>query len=227
MASTRHLTLEEKGAYSELLDHHFLHGSIPTDMKRIGAILGVSTQKARKTWASLAKFFYEKDGAFFQKRMVKELTKAAEISEKRANAARAKWDANAHANAHANADNNSQLTINNKDITPLVRTATRFDEWWDAYALKKNRKKALAIWKRRKLDSMADELIADAMKRHEHDDDWKRGFQPHPTTYLNGDRWNDELTTSRPGTDRQTTRETDLQRAERKIREADARDRLA
>ena len=78
-----------------------------------------------------------------------------------------------------------------------VRTATRFDEWWDAFANKKNRKGALKIWKQRNLDTIADDLIADAQKRHREDGQWLRGFQPHPTTYLNGDRWEDELEPAR------------------------------
>jgi uncharacterized protein YdaU (DUF1376 family) len=219
IAATQHLTLEELGAYDRLLDFHFLHDSIPSDIKRIALIIGASSQKTRKLWQVLSQFFYEKDGAFFNKRMVKEIAKAAEISTKRSEAAKKKWAASADASADAIADTTHNPQPTYKDKTPNVQTASRFDEWWDAYDLKKNRKKALEIWKRRKLDGMADELIADAQNRHQHDADWKRGFQPHPTTYLNGDRWNDELATPRQGTNRPVVRETAHERSQRIIRE--------
>jgi len=219
ISATQHLTLEEVGAYNRLLDFHFLHGSVPTDIKRMALIIGASSQKTRKLWQVLSQFFYEKDGAFYNKRMVKEISKATEISDKRAKAAQKRWDANADANGDASADTtyNLQPTVKNK--THTVRTATRFDEWWDAYANKKNRKGALAIWKRRKLDNIADELIADAKRRHAHDDAWKRGYQPHPTTYLNGERWNDELTQARQNPGKPPVRESAHERSQRIIQE--------
>lgn len=219
-ADTADLTLEEFGAYQRLLNFHFLRDSIPSDIKRISLILRVSPQKARKLWSVLSQFFHEKDGAFYQKRMQKEIAKGIEKSQKLADAGRlgglAKAKANAKANAKAIPQPQPQL---HKDKTPSVQTASRFDEWWDAYDLKKNRKGALAIWKRRKLDNLADELIADAIHRHANDGGWKRGYQPHPTTYLNGDRWNDELTQARSGANGTPVRETAHERSQRIIRE--------
>ncbi len=74
-------------------------------------------------------------------------------------------------------------------------TCVRFDEFWEAYPRdrRRDKKKAQATWKRRKLDNMADLIINDVKNRVENDDQWKRGFSPMPTTYLNGDRWEDEL----------------------------------
>lgn len=71
----------------------------------------------------------------------------------------------------------------------------RFEEFWLAYPRdrRRDKKKALATWKRRNLDSMADLIIADVKNRVDNDDQWIRGFSPQPTTYLNGDRWEDEL----------------------------------
>ena len=36
------------------------------------------------------------------------------------------------------------------------------------------------------------DLISDAKARHT-SRQWREGFQPHPLTYLNGERWNDEM----------------------------------
>lgn len=69
----------------------------------------------------------------------------------------------------------------------------RFDDWWAVYPKHVKRKGAEAAWKRRKLDSIADRLIADVLNRMANDDNWLRGYVPDPTTYLNQDRWTDDV----------------------------------
>ena len=49
------------------------------------------------------------------------------------------------------------------------------------------------MWKSRKLDSKADEIIEDVKARQEEDGRWLGGFVPDPTTYLRGSRWEDEF----------------------------------
>lgn len=71
-----------------------------------------------------------------------------------------------------------------------------FDAWWAAYPKKVGKKPAKAIWNRRKLGKMADELIRDVKVRAATDDGWKRGYVPNPATYLNQDRWDDAIRTS-------------------------------
>lgn len=68
---------------------------------------------------------------------------------------------------------------------------SRFIEFWMTYPNKKGRKAAEAIWKRRKLDSRCDELIAHVRTMQATDVDWLRGCAPMGSTYLNGDRWED------------------------------------
>ena len=94
-ADTADLNLEEIGAYIRLLDFHFLNDSIPTDIKRTASILRVSPQKTRKLLHVLMRFFYEKDGRLFQKRMVQIIEQGIEISEKRAQAGKKGGEANA------------------------------------------------------------------------------------------------------------------------------------
>ena len=66
-----------------------------------------------------------------------------------------------------------------------------FDRWWSIYPKKVGKKPAQTAWKRIKPD--ADVLIADIQERLARDDQWKRGYVPNPTTYLNQERWTDEL----------------------------------
>ena len=107
-----------------------------------------------------------------------------------------------------------------KEKKNTTSTATRFDAWWKAYPKKIEKKKALEIWKRRKLDRIADIIIADTEQRPTACEKWKAGYIPNPTTYLNGDRWDDEYETNRSQQNGNSQRETPVQRRNREAREA-------
>ncbi len=79
-------------------------------------------------------------------------------------------------------------------------TAAGFDEFWAVYPKKRKKKTALEIWRRKKPDASA--LIADVRTRLAADKQWLKGFVPDPTTYLNGELWNDDMgdSTSAPKT---------------------------
>lgn len=83
---------------------------------------------------------------------------------------------------------------------PIGRQADRFSDFWTVYPKHVKRKPAEAKWKAKRLDSRADEIIADVRNRLRADKRWLDGFIPDPTTYLTQERWCDELpaTTSPP-----------------------------
>lgn len=72
-----------------------------------------------------------------------------------------------------------------------------FDAWWEVYPRKAKKKPAREVWKRKRLDPMTDVLIADTQRRQQSDRRWLDGFVPDPTTYLNQERWTDEIDTRR------------------------------
>ena len=72
-----------------------------------------------------------------------------------------------------------------------AREEQDFEDWWTVYPNKVGKKPAKAIWLRIKPDKAV--LIADAEKRLREDNKWREGFICNPTTYLNQERWNDEL----------------------------------
>jgi len=60
--------------------------------------------------------------------------------------------------------------------------------------VKKSKAQALKSWDRQKLDPMADQLIAILKNQKATDSQWREGFGiPHPSTYLNNQRWEDEI----------------------------------
>lgn len=67
-----------------------------------------------------------------------------------------------------------------------------FDEFWNAYPRKIAKRKVFSIWKRRGLSKYLPKMlmfIGKAIKTKQ----WLDGYIPHPTTFLNGDRWEDDL----------------------------------
>lgn len=68
-----------------------------------------------------------------------------------------------------------------------------FDRFWEVYPKKIAKKPARAIWQKIKPD--AGVLIADVKERSARDSKWLDGYIPNPTTYLNQERWNDEINT--------------------------------
>jgi len=69
----------------------------------------------------------------------------------------------------------------------------RFEEFWSVYPKKDEKKECKKKWAARKFDDIADFLIADVKNRVKNDSKWIDGFAPLPKTYLNGDRWEDDI----------------------------------
>ncbi len=75
-----------------------------------------------------------------------------------------------------------------------VEAGSRFEDFWAVYPRREVKKEAYRIWIRRGLDRIADQIIADVQARK--GNVWtERRYTPMPTTYLNGDRWLDEVPT--------------------------------
>jgi phage replication O-like protein O len=71
----------------------------------------------------------------------------------------------------------------------IKQNMSDFDSFWSAYPTKVEKKKSLAAWKKAKPNIT--EVLA-ALAWQVKSKKWIDGFIPNPTTYLNGERWNDE-----------------------------------
>ena len=78
-----------------------------------------------------------------------------------------------------------------KGQTP--KAPDRFADFWSVYPKRVKKAEAKKKWKAKRLDDKADEIIADVEKRKRSDGRWLDGFVPDPTTYINGERWDDEI----------------------------------
>jgi uncharacterized protein YdaU (DUF1376 family) len=84
------------------------------------------------------------------------------------------------------------------DRTPVVPKSEsairgRFDAFWAEYPNKKAKGAAWNAW--RKLAPTTDHTaqMIDAIRAQRHSREWREGFIPHPATWLNQERWSDEI----------------------------------
>lgn len=82
-----------------------------------------------------------------------------------------------------------------------VRQRDQFAAFWAKYPRKEGKKKAWEKWLRLNPDRALFVAIMSGLDAHKRSEQWRRGVIPHPTTWLNGARWEDELTPP-PSSDR-------------------------
>lgn len=70
-----------------------------------------------------------------------------------------------------------------------------FLDFWRAYPRKESRDKAIKAWLRLAPDEELQRAILAALERHKRCPQWTKDngqYIPHPTTWLNGRRWEDQ-----------------------------------
>ena len=59
IAQTRHMSLDERGAYMELMGQSWLTGPLPTDAKRVATMLSITAEKFEAIWPAIRPFWVE------------------------------------------------------------------------------------------------------------------------------------------------------------------------
>lgn len=72
-----------------------------------------------------------------------------------------------------------------------------FDEWWSLYPKKVAKKACKQKWRVKGLEEKAPSLLAKLKSQIATDAQWKAGYAPNPLTYLNQERWQDEIQSQR------------------------------
>lgn len=78
----------------------------------------------------------------------------------------------------------------------------RFSRFWEVYPRHTARSAALKAWMRIKPDDALMAIMLDAVEKQKRSDQWTRddgAYIPHPATWLNQQRWTDELPAAKPG----------------------------
>lgn len=83
-----------------------------------------------------------------------------------------------------------------KDEKPVCDTDTGFERFWTAYPRKEGRKDAERAWAKLSPSPELVETILAAVERRKTTEQWTKEngrYIPKPATYLNGERWTDEI----------------------------------
>jgi uncharacterized protein YdaU (DUF1376 family) len=120
LADTRHLSLEEHGAYLQLLLIAWrTEGcALPNDDARIARMLGVTPKKWAKLKPSIMAFWELTDAGWQQKRLLKERRFVAKKSEQNAESANARWNAKSLENNGADDANAMRTQCGNDAPSP-------------------------------------------------------------------------------------------------------------
>lgn len=92
-----------------------------------------------------------------------------------------------------------------KKKTTTAQECPFFDKFWEEYPRKIDKQRAKKIWLRDSLGNGHFDEIMNGLKRAKDSDQWMRSdgrFIPHPTTWLNGCRWEDDYGVDAPDYER-------------------------
>jgi uncharacterized protein YdaU (DUF1376 family) len=217
LAATLHLTMEQDGAYGRLMDWYYSNERPIPDSKR--TVIGrATTRKERSAIDFVLNEFFDRteDGTgWIQKRIESELSKATpKIEAARENGKKGGRPPKQKPSGFPEKNpvgfqNETQTEPSAKaPQTPIyiqeqeqeqnhvqqaARSVNRFPEFWAVYPLKKGKAAAERRWRDRKLDAIADRIIADVRLRSSRDRQWLAGYIPHGSTYVNGSGWEDAI----------------------------------
>lgn len=214
---TAHLSLLEHGVYTLLLDRYYAtEQGIPVDQAHRLARARTDEERAAVD-VVLAEFFHIEENpsgsVWVNSRVEEELAKArARINAARENGKKGGRPPKVREiNPDQTPDKPSGFSVGSANETqpkahqtpdtrhqkeqqhvqpPAARS--RFDEFWALYPVKRGKAAAHKTWQKRKLDAMADTIIAHVQRMQREDDCWLRGYIPHGSTYINGSGWEDE-----------------------------------
>jgi uncharacterized protein YdaU (DUF1376 family) len=216
--ATAHLTFAEDAAYRRLLDHYYSTGKLPANAEILLRICrAISCDEQTAVAKVAAEFFREEDGFLVQDRAAAEINKSLYLSGIRSDAGKRGADktnsksagktpatdaANMPANTPAIADTTTTTTTSSKQhraASPHGVVAKGepegFNTFWSVYPRKVARQEAVKAWQKLNPDAGLQQGIFNALANQTKSEQWRRDagkFIPHPGTWLNGRRWEDQ-----------------------------------
>jgi len=209
------MTVEEQGAYRNLLDEaHLRGGALPLDERILAKACGDAFIWKRVRNNVMARFVEYPDGWHNE-------TLDGVISESKRRATkqrdyrnRGNGQGNVQGNGSGNAVGNDDGNDIGNQLRPPVpvpvpisssgsgsektldRLRDRFDAFWDVYPRKVGKDAALKEWLKHAPDAALTEAIIAAVNAQKFSPNWQKDggqFIPHPRTWLHQGRWQDEV----------------------------------
>lgn len=209
------LSMLEHGAYTLLLDACYDRERFPTLEEAIDWCWARNKEETDAVELVLRKFFDFVEGRYVQARIQDEISayhatalKNKEIAENREAAKRTKREQSDTKRApvvHESAPNQEPLTTNHEPInqkhTSQATAEDLFPRFWALYPRKQDKAKAQKAWAKLKVSDDLFAVITRGLAAQVVSADWiKEGgkYIPMPTTWLNGQRWEDEVPAPAP-----------------------------
>jgi uncharacterized protein YdaU (DUF1376 family) len=218
-AEVRLLTLEQRGAYIDLLAYCWERDGLPTDAEKLRKLIGATSKEAARVLPAVLPFFTESDGLYRNGKLDKVREKSDNHSAKQSARAKSRWDKEknatalptrmpacnaliADADANAVEDSNTSPARGRDLAFPkpandlLGERCPSFVAFYSAYPKKSGRRDAYAAWHKLHPSAELQETInqhVDAMKGTW---DWRKEdgqYVPSPAAYINKARWTDEI----------------------------------
>lgn len=216
------MSLKECGAYIKLLCLCWQEESITSDPQRLANMVGVSRREFQKLWPALEPCFIEEGATLRHGRLDLERGKQAAYREQQrlkglasavARSTGRQPDSNHGSTAvqpDTEPDGNQDSTERQPSSQPKTKspisdlsttyekkvlTYDRFDEFWDTYPRKVGKDAAKRAYLKRRPDADLHARMLAAIDRQARDPAWRKDggqFVPHPATWLNAGRWEDE-----------------------------------
>lgn len=208
--SCQMMTASQFGVYMRLLIHQWTEGSIPSDPDDLAFLVGRCTSFS-KTWAVVSRKFVETDdGRLINERLDGERREVLEKVERRrkagAKGAQSRWDGGANADANSSRNGNAN---SNRNATPITQASesesvsksssfcsSDVERIYQAYPRQVGKQAALeAIHKALKAIDQPDPVawLLSRVEAFAASDAGNRGkYTPHPATWLNEGRYDDD-----------------------------------
>ena len=187
---TRHLTNIEDLAYRRLLDAYYLQEH-PLSV----GITSVARQVNMREYetevkAVLEEFFTLTDDGWFHQRVDNEIKHFQAKRQQASNAGKASAERRNNIRSTDVQPTNNHKPITNNQIDKEY--IDRFDEFWKHYPRKVSKPNALKAWLKVKPDDELTKTIISAISK-QNLSAREEQFIPHPASWLNGKRWEDEV----------------------------------
>jgi len=185
---TRHLSPIEDIAYRRLLDLYYLHER-PLNSGSASVARQINMREFEdEVKLILEEFFTLSDDGWINVRADKEIAHYRGKIEQASRAGKASAERRFNT-----CSTDVQLTNNHKPITNNQEYIDRFDIFWKQYPRKVAKPNALKAWLKIKPDDVVLKKMLDAIN-HQQLPSKEIQFVPHPASWLNAKRWEDEIT---------------------------------
>jgi uncharacterized protein YdaU (DUF1376 family) len=185
---TRHLSPIEDIAYRRLLDLYYLHER-PLNSGSASVARQINMREFEdEVKLILEEFFTLSDDGWINVRADKEIAHYRGKIEQASRAGKASAERRFNA-----CSTDVQLTNNHKPITNNQEYIDRFDIFWKQYPRKVAKPNAFKSWLKIKPDDVVLKKMLDAINQQQLPSK-EIQFVPHPATWLNAKRWEDEIT---------------------------------